>query len=76
MVFEDAESIANTINSQIDLIIYKQSQLIGPLSQDVVSNKPGVQAVYDEMQKLIVSLKVEMPSALSVLITYQDSDGD
>ncbi len=76
LIHEDAEAISHKINTQLDLIVAKQSILNGPLSEDVLSNKPDVQAVYDEMQKLIVSLKVEMPSALAVLITYQDSDGD
>jgi len=74
--YEDAENITQKINTQLDLITEKLNLLNGPLSEDVVSNKNAVKAVYDEMQKLIVSLKVEVPSALSVLITYQDSDGD
>lgn len=76
LIHEDAEAIANKINAQLDMIATNQSVLNGPLSEDVISNKTDVQALYDEMQKLIVSLKVEMPSALAVLITYQDSDGD
>lgn len=67
---------AQNINNQIDLALEKINTLAGPLSQDVVDNKQQVKAAYDELQKAIVLLKVEMPSALSVLITYQDSDGD
>ncbi|MFT7011704.1 MAG: hypothetical protein ACJAWR_001727, partial [Flavobacteriales bacterium] len=29
-----------------------------------------------ELQKIIVLLKVDLSSALSILITYQDNDGD
>lgn len=74
--YEDAESISQNINIQLDIITEKLNLLNGPLSEEVVTNSEAVNEVYDEMQKLIVSLKVEVPSALSVLITYQDSDGD
>ncbi|MGB0391382.1 MAG: imelysin family protein [Salibacteraceae bacterium] len=73
---EDASSVANNVNKQLDNILAKLALLNGPLSEDVVNNPSDVQKVYDEMQKAIVLLKVEVPSALSVLITYQDSDGD
>jgi predicted lipoprotein len=69
-------SISQNINKQLDEALQKLNELSGPLSQDVVNNKEKVKNVYTELQKTIVLLKVEMPSALSVLITYQDSDGD
>lgn len=73
---EGATETTSKINAQLDAVLAKLNNLSGPLSRDVVVNKNQVQEVYDEMQKTIVLLKVEMPSALSVLITYQDSDGD
>jgi predicted lipoprotein len=76
LIHEGAASVAEKINNQLASIVTKLNLLQGPLSNDVLNNKPAVQEVYDEMQKAIVILKVEMPSALSVLITYQDSDGD
>lgn len=69
-------SISQNINKQLDESLSKLNLLVGPLSQDVIDNKEKVKDVYTELQKTIVLLKVEMPSALSVLITYQDSDGD
>ncbi|MFT4754167.1 MAG: putative lipoprotein [Salibacteraceae bacterium] len=74
--FEGASEVASNINIQLESVLNKLNALTGPLSEDVTNNKPLVQEVYDEMQKTIILLKVEMPSALSVLITYQDSDGD
>lgn len=47
-----------------------------PLSQAVISNAAAVDGLYAELQQLVVLLKVDMPSALGVLITYQDNDGD
>ncbi len=74
--FEGASTTVANINAQLESVLSKLNMLSGPLSEDVVNNKTQVQEVYNEMQKAIVLLKVEVPSALSVLITYQDSDGD
>ncbi|MES2590641.1 MAG: imelysin family protein [Bacteroidota bacterium] len=54
----------------------KLALITGPLSQAVITNTTTVDAAYAELQKLVVLLKVDMPSALGVLITYQDNDGD
>jgi len=32
--------------------------------------------IFDEMQRVVVLLKVDMTSALGVQITYADNDGD
>ena len=68
--------IANSVQSQLNQISVKSDMLTGALSDEVVSNKLGVEQLYAELQKTIILLKVEMPSALSILITYQDTDGD
>ncbi len=54
----------------------KLALVTGTLSQAVISNASAVDAAYMELQQLTVLLKVDMPSALGVLITYQDNDGD
>lgn len=48
----------------------------GPLSNDVISNPAPVENVYAKLQELLVLLKTDLPSALSVYITYVDGDGD
>ncbi|HLP12654.1 MAG TPA: imelysin family protein [Flavobacteriales bacterium] len=48
----------------------------GPLESDVVSNPTVVDNAYLKIQQLLVLLKTDMPSALSVYITYTDGDGD
>lgn len=68
--------LSDKINGQFTSILNKIDQLSGPLSQEVLVNQSKVQEVYDEMQKMVVLLKVDLSSALSVLITYQDNDGD
>ena len=47
-----------------------------PLGQAVVSNRARVEAAYNEIQKLVILLKTDMASAMSILITYTDADGD
>lgn len=74
--FEGGEQISIQINDQLDKVLIELNDLNDPLSSDIISNKKEVEEVYEEMQKTIVLLKVNMPSILSVLITYQDSDGD
>lgn len=46
------------------------------LSQSVLTNSNAVNEAYNELQQLVVLLKVDMTSALGVAITYQDNDGD
>ena len=46
------------------------------MSENIINNQTQVEAAYAELQKLIVLFKVDMPSRLGVLITYQDNDGD
>jgi len=50
--------------------------LSDPLSENIVNDQTQVEATYAELQKLIVLFKVDMPSRLGILITYQDNDGD
>ena len=46
------------------------------LSQTILSNPNVVDSAYAELQQLVVLLKVDMSSAMGILITYQDNDGD
>lgn len=47
-----------------------------PLSQAIEDQKAKVEKAYEEIQRMVVLTKSDMPSALSVTITYQDADGD
>jgi predicted lipoprotein len=48
----------------------------GPLSVTVTSAPANAESAYAKFQELLVLLKTDMPSALSVAITYADGDGD
>lgn len=73
---QNSSSLSSVINNQIDEIIEKIEQLNDPLSNEITANKPAVTQAYSALQQLVPYLKVDMTSALGVLITYQDNDGD
>ena len=73
---QNSNSLSSVINNQIDEIIEKVGQLNDPLSNEIVVNKPAVTEAYSALQQLVPYLKVDMTSALGVIITYQDNDGD
>lgn len=47
-----------------------------PLSGAIKDEKAKVEKAYEELQRMVVLTKTDMPSAFSVTITYQDADGD
>ncbi len=72
----DDENLSDKIKAQINLCQTKLQAINSPISQAVVNNSTLVDEFYTEAVALVVLLKTDMPSALSVLITYQDNDGD
>ena len=76
LIAADAADLDNQIQAQINLIDLKINALSDPLPQQIQSDPQAVQDAYNEIQKLIVLLKVDLPSRIGVLITYQDNDGD
>ena len=72
----NGEDLSTFVENQINTIINNLNGLNDPLSNEVLVNSQEVSDVYQSMQMLVPSIKVEMTSALGVLITYQDSDGD
>ena len=72
----DASTLNTAISSQFDAIEMRLNALSDPLPAQINSDPAAVQSAYNEMQRMIVYLKVDMPSRLGVLITYQDNDGD
>lgn len=64
------------LQSQIANCIQQVEKVDGNLADALVNQKLQVEAFYKELQKLSVLLKVDVPSALGVVISYQDNDGD
>jgi hypothetical protein len=72
----EAPELDNDIKNQFTIAKSKLEGLGNPLSEEIKNNQPKVQEAYNELQKLILLIKIEMPSRLGILITYQDNDGD
>lgn len=71
-----SELLADKITDQFTSIETALDQLNGPLSDEVTNNNGAVETAYNECQKQVVLLKVDLSSALGILITYGDTDGD
>lgn len=72
----DSKSLSEAINIQFEKILLANEFCTTEWSDFVVSNPPISNDIYLEYQKLIPLLKVDLSSALGVIIVYQDNDGD
>ncbi len=72
----DNKNLSEKIGSQFQDVIAAASKLSEPYIEQLENEPLVAQTVFAEMQRLIVSLKVEMASSMGVVITYQDNDGD
>lgn len=70
------ETLNATIKNQFAKAKTALNLVAEPLSESVVNTPGTVDAAYFEMVKLLVLLKTDTPSALGIVITYQDGDGD
>ena len=64
------------INAQFDAVLGFIDQIENPLDEQIRTDNSRVQQVFAQMQQLAVLLKTDMASALGVVISYQDNDGD
>jgi len=69
-------SLNSAILAQFATATTKLQALSDPLALQITSNAAGVNAAYTALQMQTVLLKTDMPSALGILITYGDTDGD
>ncbi len=74
--FLDREDLATDIINQFDVIMTQATNLNTSLKNQVETNNTVMLAAYDELQKAVVLLKLDMVQALSISINYVDSDGD
>jgi predicted lipoprotein len=70
------EPLAELIFLRLGEAIEDINQIPTPFSSAVDLHQTEVDAAYTSIQQNVVLLKTELPSALGVLITYQDNDGD
>lgn len=71
------QPLSTEIISKMDTIITRANALEGEsIEYNILHNKEAVENLYASCQELILLLKIDMTSAMSILITYQDTDGD
>lgn len=70
------EDLAGTIDVQFDLTITQAEALPTNFSTQVESDNSVMLQTYDELQKNVVNLKVDMLQALNIRVDYVDADGD
>ncbi|MCP9755129.1 peptidase M75, Imelysin [Lacihabitans sp. CCS-44] len=70
------KSLSELLNTQFGLASAQIDILKPNLFEEVKTNNQAMMAVYNEMQKAVRMLKVDMTSAMSITITYTDNDGD
>jgi predicted lipoprotein len=73
---EDLPLSASEITTQFDLCFTKINALGDPLSSDIPVNYDGFNDAFQEIKKLVAYAKTDIPTALGVLITFSDTDGD
>ena len=74
---KDGENLGDIINDQFDLARTMINGL-GEFRDEIENNNPPVQMLtaYDEVQRIVPLLKVDMVSALSISVDFVDADGD
>lgn len=74
----DQSKLDLKIKNQIQLVQNKLNAIPGPISVAIQSpdGKQSVQVAYNEMLNLVTLLKVDFASAVGVMISYGDTDGD
>lgn len=72
----DGTMLSTKIRAQMILCRNATSSIAGPLEDAVINNPAQVDALYLELRKLTVLLKVDLTSILGVTVTFTDNDGD
>ncbi|WP_299122878.1 imelysin family protein [uncultured Tenacibaculum sp.] len=71
------EELNNKIKNQIQTLELSISSLNTTYLKDAIFNKkPEVKKLYDEVRNLLILIKTDVASTLSVTITFTDNDGD
>lgn len=73
---KDEESLASLINSQFDVARQEAQGLNDNFAEQVESDNTKMLSSYDELQKNVIFMKVDMLQALNINVDYVDADGD
>ncbi|WP_020570130.1 imelysin family protein [Neolewinella persica] len=75
-VRRDGELLSSQIEAQFAVILEASAALTDSFAEQVEVDNVQLLGLYDEMQRLVVLMKVDMVQALSINIDYVDADGD
>jgi len=75
-VMRDGELLSSKISNQFTAVRTAAENVGTDLSAQVTDDNVRMLTLYDEMQRLVVLLKVDMLQALSINVDYVDADGD
>jgi len=73
---KNGENLSALINSQFTISKNKANELNSNFVQQIENDNSKMLATYDELQRIVILLKVDMVQALDVSIDYVDADGD
>lgn len=72
----NGQPLAKMIKDQFQAVRQKADAINVSLQDAVSQNPAAVEALYTELNKLLVLTKVDMVNNIGVVITYTDNDGD
>lgn len=70
------EDLGELINAQFDLAKNEAEGLEANFSVQIESDNSMMLETYDELQKNVINMKVDMLQALNIRVDYVDADGD
>ncbi|MFN4248629.1 MAG: imelysin family protein [Flavipsychrobacter sp.] len=73
---DNGTAMADLITTKLKQAETRLKALNTPIKDAVISKRPEVLTIYDDMQQCVPLLKVDMVSAFGISITYTDNDGD
>lgn len=68
--------LSTAILEQTDLVQANLANMTGSLREELISSPQNVEELYQNLKALLVLVKTDMTSALSVTLTFSDNDGD
>ncbi len=69
-------TLATNLENQFGVLEAKMNGLGNSVYNAIVNNRSGLLGLYDEFQKQVRYLKVDMTSAMGITVSYTDNDGD
>ncbi|MFD2550436.1 imelysin family protein [Bizionia sediminis] len=73
---KNGEDLVSLINNQIEVARQEINGLQANFTEQVTSNNAKMTDAYNELQKVVVLLKVDMIQAMNISVDYVDADGD